>query len=636
MTMAIEAGTRDLAQRAPTRRRACARPLLAVLLATALVGILLSTLAPPQDGFALRDNDDRMRMVQVRDWLEGQPFTDLDQHRLGPGASDDGPPPAANAVAAGGGTRMHWSRIVDLPVAATIVTARWLGASDPERVAAIVAPMVPLPLLLGALCVGALALARLCTPGAARDGAAGIVLLVLAMGAVLALTSNRFVPYALDHHNWQMTLSAVTVAGLLHALAPHPSSRTQTIAAIVAALALSLSIAIGMEALPMLVAAVAGLVLVWLTSPTRQPEANRAAFWFGLALAGASLAAFAAFVPPARWWPAACDAFSMAHLPVLVAGGLGLALSARLAGGATLPRRIGALALVAVACIAGGWPLLEACAGGAYSFQDPRIRSLWLDEVGEAQPLWRVAAFGRPFLWMLVPLCAGLVASAVMVRRGGVAAFVIVLPLVVATALALWQVRAWLGAWVLLPIPLGVAAAVLLQRGPAWRALGLATVLAGVPPAWNTLDALIATPDDVLEVTAPGTAGDCTSRAVFGPVAAMAPTIVMAGSDQGSHMLLHTPHRVLSGPYHRNVAGFTALFDTMATDLASARRTLAHHGATHLLVCASGPELRLHARAAPDGLAAALVRGRTPAWLRLDASRSRGALRLYEVVSPAS
>ena len=48
------------------------------------------------------DGDDVMRLVQVRDLLQGQSWFDLTQSRLGPE----------------GGTLMHWSRLVDLPIAA--------------------------------------------------------------------------------------------------------------------------------------------------------------------------------------------------------------------------------------------------------------------------------------------------------------------------------------------------------------------------------------------------------------------------------------------------------------------------------------------------------------------------------------
>ena len=51
------------------------------------------------------DGDDVMRLVQVRELLEGKGWFDLGQPRLGPE----------------GGTLMHWSRLVDLPIAALAI-----------------------------------------------------------------------------------------------------------------------------------------------------------------------------------------------------------------------------------------------------------------------------------------------------------------------------------------------------------------------------------------------------------------------------------------------------------------------------------------------------------------------------------
>ena len=51
------------------------------------------------------DPDDTLRLVQVRDLLAGQSWFDVTQYR---------------ADAAGGGVPMHWSRLVDLPLAIVI------------------------------------------------------------------------------------------------------------------------------------------------------------------------------------------------------------------------------------------------------------------------------------------------------------------------------------------------------------------------------------------------------------------------------------------------------------------------------------------------------------------------------------
>src|SRR3546814_1753462 len=54
----------------------------------------------------LSDTDDAMRMAQVRDLLAGQGWWDLTQYRVNP---------------ASGGVLMHWSRIVDAPLALAIL-----------------------------------------------------------------------------------------------------------------------------------------------------------------------------------------------------------------------------------------------------------------------------------------------------------------------------------------------------------------------------------------------------------------------------------------------------------------------------------------------------------------------------------
>ena len=54
---------------------------------------------------ALNDTDDNIRFVQVKDWLAGQGWYDLRQYRLNPPEGAD----------------IHWSRIVDLPIAALML-----------------------------------------------------------------------------------------------------------------------------------------------------------------------------------------------------------------------------------------------------------------------------------------------------------------------------------------------------------------------------------------------------------------------------------------------------------------------------------------------------------------------------------
>ncbi len=75
------------------------------------------------------NNDNMLRLVQIRDLLAGQSWFDYSQYRMGPD----------------GGFIMHWSRIVDLPNAAIILAVEDLTGSQPagEMVAGIVWPTLP-------------------------------------------------------------------------------------------------------------------------------------------------------------------------------------------------------------------------------------------------------------------------------------------------------------------------------------------------------------------------------------------------------------------------------------------------------------------------------------------------------------
>lgn len=81
----------------------------------------------------LPDSDDMVRMAQVRDWLGGQRFTDLSQHRLG----------------LDGSGALHWSRLGDMGIALWILALRpLLGTASAEIWAAILYPVTLFALAL--------------------------------------------------------------------------------------------------------------------------------------------------------------------------------------------------------------------------------------------------------------------------------------------------------------------------------------------------------------------------------------------------------------------------------------------------------------------------------------------------------
>src|SRR5215210_5741155 len=138
--------------------------------------------------FALGDTDDNMRMSQVRALLNGQAWFDLRQHRL-------------NAPF---GANIHWSRVVDLPLAGLILALRPLiGGAGAEKWAVAIAPLLP---YLVALFAVALTVRRLVDRRA----------YVLAFAALFfaGSTNGMFMPERIDHHGWQLAMLALAVAGI--------------------------------------------------------------------------------------------------------------------------------------------------------------------------------------------------------------------------------------------------------------------------------------------------------------------------------------------------------------------------------------------------------------------------------------
>lgn len=96
----------------------------------AVSALLLLTNLGNISGLRFPDPDDVMRLVQVRDLLGGQAWFDVAQHRVD---------------AVNGGVGMHWSRLVDIPIALVIaVLTPFLGAADAEIAALVAVPLMTL------------------------------------------------------------------------------------------------------------------------------------------------------------------------------------------------------------------------------------------------------------------------------------------------------------------------------------------------------------------------------------------------------------------------------------------------------------------------------------------------------------
>lgn len=555
------------------------------------------------------DNDDVMRLVQVRDLIGGQGWFDLTQRRLG----------------LDGGTLMHWSRLIDLPIANLIMFfSLFMGPVLAEASALFVWPLLTVLPIFYALALG----------GDILGGKPGR-LIGLALAFLFVLSVNRFQPGSIDHHNIQLALMATIAACLIYPARPAPAHA-------IAGFAAAIAVAIGAETTPH-IAVVALIVVVqwlWLGEPMR-PAASA----FSLAFAATLSAAFFLTVPSSLYSVVACDALSTGFysLGVVGAGTLFIAVSAT--SGQSFAARLAALGLAGSITVALALAIAPQCLGNPLGNLDPLLVDMWLNSVTEAQSIlsqyrtepWTSSGF------YAVPLVA-MVLCVLRIRQGrDVHAHAVLLALLaVSWAIALVQVRGAVFANMFSAIPMAGLVAGMRARAnadPKDLRKGLAfagTAFASVPFIWALTGLLLSMGvDTATGKTAPDlpTAEEnlCTNQTGMAALAREPAGVVAAASNLGASILRFTPHRALSGPYHRNQGGMlTELHAGMARPT-DAVKFLRGAKVTLIAFCPSDPQIRKIARVSPDGLYAALSKGSVPGWLEPVPGTLDKPLQLYRV-----
>ena len=252
--------------------------------------------------FALGDTDDNMRIMQVRALLAGQGWYDLAQHRLA-------------------GSNIHWSRLVDLPIAGLkLLFTPFFGGRIAEQIAVAVAPLLPMLVAMAALAVDRAAAGRArspirspspCSPAPARP-------------------RGMWQPLRIDHHGWQLAMLAWSMASLTDRNGARAAARCS-------ASPPPCRWSIGMEMLLYLAVAGAITVLMWVRDAARRGGCSPTAS----ASAAAARFGFLVFASEANR-RRLCDALSPVWLSAMVGAGAVAVLLAWLSAGDSRWRGFGA------------------------------------------------------------------------------------------------------------------------------------------------------------------------------------------------------------------------------------------------------------------------------------------------------
>lgn len=558
----------------------------------------------------LSDTDDAMRMAQVRDLLAGQSWWDLSQYRVNP---------------SGGGVLMHWSRIVDAPLAAGILLLKPLfGQAMAERIV-----MALWPPMLGA------ALSVACALGyrnLSDRRIAYVVPLFLIMSGFIVM---QFRPLRVDHHGWQVLLAMLIMGQALR-----PATWQ---AGLLGGLCAAALLAVSIEGLP-IVALFAGLAALRWALHGRCEDRRRLCGYMGALAGGAILFQFLTRGPAglAGTW---CDSLSAPYMTAFVAATAGTFAAARANPGLQWVRF---LLLAAAAGLAAGalvWTEPQ-CANGPFASLDPIVVEYWYRNILEGQPLWA----SRPYdaIYVLVPSLAGLVGS-LLAWRGSIAAAdrkawaTVTIALLGAAALSLLVLRsvstahlfalpgcAWLGlrawAWARTIASTGpriLASAMAALTLPLLGSIAVAVPLGWVFPALNAdeEESAVATP---FEQT-------CLDPATIAALDRLPPTTILTPIDLGAPVIFWTHHSLVATGHHRNKEAMADTIRVFVGDPGQAEALVRKQKATLIIFCRTANDLVQYRAARKDALAAQLYAGKAPVWLEPLAVGKQTGLSVWRV-----
>ncbi|ALR21986.1 MULTISPECIES: hypothetical protein [Sphingobium] len=548
--------------------------------------------------FVLSDTDDNIRYVQVKDWLAGQGWYDLRQYRLDPPKGFD----------------IHWSRLVDLPIAGLMLFFRaFLDQGMADRLACAIAPMLPLLLLMLSLGFIARRLA---------GGNAWIIAALAPLAAQMGL--SMFVPMRIDHHGWQLALAVTMLAGLV--------DRNWLRGGIIAGISTALSLTIGMEMIVYLAAGGALIALRWVF----KEGAGRRMLPYALSLTGATSLLFVLFASYANR-QMVCDAISPIWVAIFAAASAGMVLltflplrswQARLAAGLAVGAAVAAFAWL-------NWPQ---CLSGAYQIS-PELERLWLANIREAKPLMAQSRdVAVPLMALPVAGLIGLLWALWDSRRDADRLWAwatVGLMMLFSTAMLFWALRAGPAAQLMAVPPaawmthrlLGLMLnARPLVRLAVWAGILPLAAMAFAAPLYPQANRLWAEltgnkpkpwrPQAKARTDAIKKAnGRCRTLPALEVMNRLPSATIFTMVDLGPRIIATTHHSAVAGPYHRNGAVILDVHHAFDGPADAFRPIAAKHHATYLLICPNFPEGTIYQARSPRGFYADLMRGHVPGWL---------------------
>lgn len=324
---------------------------LYVLMIFSMAAVVLGDLA---DGVLFyADIDDQLRGIEIKQFLAGKGWYDM----------------VISGVATPQAYISPWSRLVDAPYAIlATVFSHLMNSSMALTVAEKIWPPV---MLLGFAWFSLSTLIRLMPAGERPHGLDVVVTALTMTYAIL-----EFCPGRIDHHNVQLLMLSAALAGVM---------LWSVGGGVLIALAIVLSMTVGLETAPLMAVLWAGLGLAWICgAPGSRPVF--CAFSFSMAVFVPAITLV--FAGPNVLFQVQNDVFSAPYVAIFTGFGLISGLLTLLVGMQTpVSTRLFSLALPNLLFLAAIVYLMPGILAGPYSVIDPLSRALWLEHVPQEHSL---------------------------------------------------------------------------------------------------------------------------------------------------------------------------------------------------------------------------------------------------------
>lgn len=520
---------------------------------------------PSVSALQLGDNDNYMRYVQFTSWLEVgnwylQPMPDFNPQD---------------------GVLIHWSRLPDIPLAATSLL--FMEFLEPATAHAIAMSVVPLFYLLLLAILGF----AYCDQYLGKEQRFVATLFIL-----LSPLITKFLPGSIDHHNVQLVF---VVAFLLFSPITHQQFQERW-RAYLQGLVVALSLWTGLEnfILWVLYLGVYTLHAIWCDS-SRVSHLRRLCFTvFGLGLVLMLINR-----PISEFFYPRYDAISLPFVLCFFGGGaLLLIYEKRLAKMLNPKKRIFFTALIALPIFGSLVLLYPELIKGAYADYPAILQEFWLSNVSEALSMWDwmqkdgFFSVENYFLYFIPALCYPLIKNKTTALS--LLYSLLILNLVIAL---LWQIRA-INLCFILSAPLQayviyqwftqpklevIKAFVLILATPLVTILLLSYMLPKPESAENSQASL---PSSLPELLSEHKINN---------------TILLTGIETGTKVLALSDNKIVAAPYHRNTHGNSFMISGfLETDMNRAFQLLKKHHVSYILINRDN-QLRIIEKGANEG-----------------------------------